>query len=466
MISPKTQKYQRSFFLGTIVQAVVPLIFLVIPAVTAISSIYFDCYNQALNHSCTLLLSFHGFASTIIITLVHHPYRRFLIKVVTFYRNSEKYVSSSVPDVVNNVQDGMRRLSDRVNPTFQLKNYMTTSTDLYYETVWKSKCSSNEKSFLASWQGFSLFSHSMLVVFLPFYVFTPYCILKKTPRTMDSVKFVLLNAHCWYILDDCNHLFPGIRKRATWGVTLFHQYVQYKNHCRLKHPVATAPVNPADISLAENSSEPEKKKYRLCTGEVEPLTPVGRISSSVTVQNQRIRCHHPDCTKEEDVEYHLVSRAALCEHFRTEHGTDHMLEQVSFKNEDDYKKWLARRQEDTGTSSITQSTREEVGRITCYKKCKHEGSYERKGNMKFGHPSKKWTGEITCTSFLKLIRTKHSIQVEACFSHFGHDISVADLSLTSKQKERITEMVAQGLPNNLIVKQAKNEFTENSRMHF
>ncbi|EFP08907.1 hypothetical protein CRE_18062 [Caenorhabditis remanei] len=74
---------------------------------------------------------------------------------------------------------------------------MTTSTDLYYETVWKSKCSSNEKSFLASWQGLSLFSHSMLVLFLPFYAFTIYCILKKTPRAMDSVKFVLLNAHCW-----------------------------------------------------------------------------------------------------------------------------------------------------------------------------------------------------------------------------------------------------------------------------
>ncbi|EFP08896.1 hypothetical protein CRE_18023 [Caenorhabditis remanei] len=73
----------------------------------------------------------------------------------------------------------------------------TTSIDLYYETEWKSKCSSNEKSFLASWQGLSLFSHSMLVVFLPFYAFTTYCILMKTPRTMGSVKFVLLNAHCW-----------------------------------------------------------------------------------------------------------------------------------------------------------------------------------------------------------------------------------------------------------------------------
>ncbi|EFO84313.1 hypothetical protein CRE_20470 [Caenorhabditis remanei] len=43
---------------------------------------------------------------------------------------------------------------------------MATSIDLYYETVWKSKCSSNEKSFLASWQGLSLCSHSMLLVLL------------------------------------------------------------------------------------------------------------------------------------------------------------------------------------------------------------------------------------------------------------------------------------------------------------
>ena len=27
---------------------------------------------------------------------------------------------------------------------------------------------------------------------------------------------------------DINNLFPGIGKRATWGVTLFHQYVQFK----------------------------------------------------------------------------------------------------------------------------------------------------------------------------------------------------------------------------------------------
>ncbi|EFP08923.1 hypothetical protein CRE_18018 [Caenorhabditis remanei] len=90
IISPKTRKYQRSFFLGTVAQVVVPFIFLVIPVGGLISSIYFDYNNQALNNSIVLLYSFHGFASTIIITLVHHPYRTFLIEVVTFYRNSGK----------------------------------------------------------------------------------------------------------------------------------------------------------------------------------------------------------------------------------------------------------------------------------------------------------------------------------------------------------------------------------------
>ncbi|KAF1750036.1 hypothetical protein GCK72_016581 [Caenorhabditis remanei] len=89
IISTKTQKYQRSFFLGTVAQVVVPFIFLVIPVATGISSIYFDYYNQVLNNYCVLFLSLHGFAATIIITLVHHPYRTFLIKVIAFYRSSE-----------------------------------------------------------------------------------------------------------------------------------------------------------------------------------------------------------------------------------------------------------------------------------------------------------------------------------------------------------------------------------------
>ncbi|EFO84338.1 hypothetical protein CRE_20469 [Caenorhabditis remanei] len=90
IISPKTRKYQRSFFLGTVAQVVVPFIFYVIPLATVISFFHFDYYNQAFNNSIALFLSFHGFASSSIITLVHHPYRTFLIKVVTFNRGPGK----------------------------------------------------------------------------------------------------------------------------------------------------------------------------------------------------------------------------------------------------------------------------------------------------------------------------------------------------------------------------------------
>ncbi|CAO4379543.1 unnamed protein product [Caenorhabditis nigoni] len=90
MISSKTRKYQRSFFLGTIAQAIIPLIFLVIPVATVISSIYFEFYIQEVNNSCVIFLSFHGFASTITIVLVHHPYRKFMIKIVTFDRSTEE----------------------------------------------------------------------------------------------------------------------------------------------------------------------------------------------------------------------------------------------------------------------------------------------------------------------------------------------------------------------------------------
>ncbi|EGT34099.1 CBN-SRH-74 protein [Caenorhabditis brenneri] len=92
MISSKTRKYQRSFFIGTIAQAIVPLVFIVIPVATAITFIYLDYYNQDLNNSFVLFFSLHGFASTIIIMLVHHPYRRFLIKVVTFDRSVGKSI--------------------------------------------------------------------------------------------------------------------------------------------------------------------------------------------------------------------------------------------------------------------------------------------------------------------------------------------------------------------------------------
>ncbi|CAE53738.2 Serpentine Receptor, class H [Caenorhabditis elegans] len=116
MISSNTRKFQRSFFLGTITQAVVPLIFLLLPVIIGIVVIYCEYYNQELNNSLVLFLSLHGFTSTFVIILVHHPYRRFLIKVVTFDRSAEvtgiSYITKGAR-VDNNV---LRRLPNRTSP--------------------------------------------------------------------------------------------------------------------------------------------------------------------------------------------------------------------------------------------------------------------------------------------------------------------------------------------------------------
>ncbi|ULT89309.1 hypothetical protein L3Y34_008051 [Caenorhabditis briggsae] len=104
----------------TIAQAIIPLIFLVIPVATAISSIYFEFYIQVVNNSCVIFLSFHGFASTITIVLVHHPYRKFMIKIVTFDRSTEKHASTGASYVTKDVRATMRRLSNRVLPVLHL----------------------------------------------------------------------------------------------------------------------------------------------------------------------------------------------------------------------------------------------------------------------------------------------------------------------------------------------------------
>uniref|UniRef100_A0A8R1E278 Uncharacterized protein n=1 Tax=Caenorhabditis japonica TaxID=281687 RepID=A0A8R1E278_CAEJA len=67
-------------------------------------------------------------------------------------------------------------------------------TEIYYETEWKAHCP-QKSSFLASWEGLAFYSHSLLIVSLPVYIFTTYCLLRKTPQSMHSVKFTLIVSH-------------------------------------------------------------------------------------------------------------------------------------------------------------------------------------------------------------------------------------------------------------------------------
>ncbi|CAI2354309.1 unnamed protein product [Caenorhabditis sp. 36 PRJEB53466] len=59
-----------------------------------------------------------------------------------------------------------------------------------------SKCSKPD-SFLSSWEGLSLVSHSITAVLLPFHLLGGYCILCKTPAYMTFYRWPLFNLHFW-----------------------------------------------------------------------------------------------------------------------------------------------------------------------------------------------------------------------------------------------------------------------------
>ncbi|CAO4372844.1 unnamed protein product [Caenorhabditis nigoni] len=66
----------------------------------------------------------------------------------------------------------------------------------------------------------------------------------------------------------------------------------------------------------------------------------------------------------------------------------------------------------------------------------------------------------------KIHQTSDVIDVQACFYHYGHDISVPNLNLTTIQKERVAELVSQGLSNTAIAKQVKKEYSVDSKLHY
>ncbi|CAB03372.1 Serpentine Receptor, class H [Caenorhabditis elegans] len=69
----------------------------------------------------------------------------------------------------------------------------------YYLNIYPTKCPADTR-FLASKEGLILTSRTIGVVFLPVHILTTYCILKKTPASMSSVKFSLANLNFWLFL--------------------------------------------------------------------------------------------------------------------------------------------------------------------------------------------------------------------------------------------------------------------------
>ncbi|CAO4387255.1 unnamed protein product [Caenorhabditis nigoni] len=246
-----------------------------------------------------------------------------------------------------------------------------------------------------------------------------------------------------------------------------------QNHVRREHPELPAALeDPAGISLLGGEDDehlevgqPENKKYKICTEDVRPVELPEGVSYKLNRNNQRIRCPHKDCLAKDSREF-IDSRMGLCLHLSNDHFTPHKVESESFESTEQFEKWLALRQEETGSSMIMQSKKTEGTRVLSYMICKCEGDYERTGSKRYGHQSNKQTGDLVCSAFVKIHQTNGVIDVDACFYHFGHDVSVPNLNLTTIQKEKVAQLVSQGLSNSAIAKQVKKEFSVDSKLHY
>ncbi|CCD71684.1 Serpentine Receptor, class H [Caenorhabditis elegans] len=83
-LSKTTLKMQQKFLDAIHFQMYTPLIILVIPLAYIGYAIYFDFYNQAANNISFIIITFHGLASTIIMLLIHKPYREVCVNMFCF----------------------------------------------------------------------------------------------------------------------------------------------------------------------------------------------------------------------------------------------------------------------------------------------------------------------------------------------------------------------------------------------
>ncbi|CAL2043714.1 unnamed protein product [Caenorhabditis brenneri] len=76
-LSKRTMKLQGNLLRAVMVQVMTPYIFVVLPLFYIGPSMILGYYNQSLNNISIMIISLHGSASTIVMLMIHKPYRTF-----------------------------------------------------------------------------------------------------------------------------------------------------------------------------------------------------------------------------------------------------------------------------------------------------------------------------------------------------------------------------------------------------
>uniref|UniRef100_A0A1I7TY05 Serpentine Receptor, class H n=1 Tax=Caenorhabditis tropicalis TaxID=1561998 RepID=A0A1I7TY05_9PELO len=75
-MSDRTYHLQRKFFIALVIQCGVPIITLIIPFIYSWISILWKYYNQGLMNIAVITTALHGISSTLVMLIVHEPYRK------------------------------------------------------------------------------------------------------------------------------------------------------------------------------------------------------------------------------------------------------------------------------------------------------------------------------------------------------------------------------------------------------
>ncbi|CAI2352835.1 unnamed protein product [Caenorhabditis sp. 36 PRJEB53466] len=159
LYSKKTWQMQKNFMIALSVQSALMLLVVLAPVLTILAIIATWHHDQTLNNFVFITLSLHGVGSTIVMIMVHRPYREFIISMLLFF---------------NVKQEVSNRILHKLSP------------DSYFATP----------KFL------SLALHCAGIAGLPIHIFGAWMIVFKTPPSMCSVKWPMLNLHFWSSLLD------------------------------------------------------------------------------------------------------------------------------------------------------------------------------------------------------------------------------------------------------------------------
>ncbi|EGT31033.1 hypothetical protein CAEBREN_03919 [Caenorhabditis brenneri] len=92
-LSTTSYEIQRRFLRAVVIQIATPFLILIAPALYFTTSIKFSYYNQSINNLCITLISLHGFVSTIVMVLIHTPYRNFVMRKLKSNKTSPIIIS-------------------------------------------------------------------------------------------------------------------------------------------------------------------------------------------------------------------------------------------------------------------------------------------------------------------------------------------------------------------------------------